>query len=79
MTPVNVAKPLHEKTNFSSFLILHFSIYTDFYDRQKYWGGPVPTPMDYSREILVKAINKDRTQLYVTFAIIQGSGLKTKL
>ena len=46
MTPVNLAKALHEKTNFSSFFFFFFIfffifvfLYTDFYDRQKDWGG----------------------------------------
>ena len=40
---MSLAKPLHEKTNFSSFFF-HFPfffflyIYTHFYDRQKYWA-----------------------------------------
>ena len=48
----NLPKPLHEKTNFSSSLLhFRFSIYTDFYDRQKIGAAaaapaaPVPTPM----------------------------------
>ena len=32
-------KPLHEKTNFTSFFFIFVFLYTDFYDRQKYWGG----------------------------------------
>ena len=32
-------KPLHEKTNFTSFFFIFVFLYTDFYDRQEYWGG----------------------------------------
>ena len=36
MTPVNLAKLLQ---TFHPFFSFSFSVYTDFYDRQKYWGG----------------------------------------